>query len=88
MPFPPDPCFERCPRPFILLSEGHAIDLTMDMYPTRYLEEIWPDYWDDVDTRLWFCPRCSRSLSATEDQRCPICDADLVPPSDEEEGYA
>jgi len=85
MPFPPDPCFECCPRPFILLSEGHAIDLTMGMYPGRYLEEVWPDCWDDMDMRQWYCPRCNTSFAAPEDQRCPLCDDEIMPPEDEEE---
>ena len=88
MPFPPDLYFECCPRPCILLFEEQAIDITMDMYSTRYLEEVWPEDWDTWEKRQWFCGPCNMPVPPQEDQRCPICDAELVPPSDEEEGYA
>ena len=85
MHFPPDPCFECCPRPLILLPGGTATDLAMDLYPQRYEEEVWPDCFDAVDKSVWFCPSCNMSLCAQEDQRCPICGAELMPPGEDEE---
>jgi hypothetical protein len=87
MNFPPEPCFECCPRSFMLLSEGNAIVVldVMGMYSTRYLEEVWPDCWNDVDMRYWYCPACNTSFPAPEDRRCPLCDAELEPPGEDEE---
>ena len=72
MSFPPAPRLECCP-------------VHMDLYSLRYLEEVWPDCFDDVDKRLWYCPRCKMSLGAQEDRRCLICAAEIVPVEDEEE---
>jgi hypothetical protein len=51
----------------------------MEYYDMRYREEVWPDCWDDVDKRVWFCKRCHQHFPTQEDGRCPIslCDGEL-----------
>jgi hypothetical protein len=57
----------------------------MDLYYLRYLEEVWPECWDDVDKQLWYCLRCNMTMGAQEDQRCPRCEGEIFPPEEDEE---